>query len=122
MTRPVSLLPVLLAATALASACSGRLEHAPRADHEAAADSAAEQGDLAAAEGFTSEAERTRAMEERAAELEQSLRAAMTEASTDEERQRAYEEFEQGRLELEEMAESAPADDEGDAYGEPPLR
>jgi hypothetical protein len=112
--RPLAL---VLSTVSVLAACSGRLERAPRGDETAAA---AEAGGSAAEETFSSEAERTRAMEERAAELESSLQQAMEEAATDEERQRAYEEFEQGRLELEEMAESAPADDEGDAYGEPP--
>jgi hypothetical protein len=44
----------------------------------------------------------------------------MAEATTDEERLRAYDEFERGRLELNEMAGSASADDGEDAFAPPP--
>jgi len=108
-----------LAAAALVAGCGGRLERTPRADGEAAS-AAAETPPVEDEEDFASEAERTRAMEQRAAELEQSLQQAMAEAATEEERARAYEEFEQGRLELNEMAESESTDDSEDAYPPPP--
>ena len=109
-----------LAAAALVAGCGGRLERTPRADGEAASAAGGYAPAVEGEESFASEAERTRAMEQRAAELEQSLQQAMAEAATEEERVRAYEEFEQGRLELNEMAESETADEGEDAYAPPP--
>jgi hypothetical protein len=109
---------VSAAAAGLLAACEGRFERAPRADE--AASSVEATVAVPEVEGFASAAERTRAMEERAAELEQSLDQAMAEATTEEERLRAYEEFERGRLELNEMAESTSLDDGEDAFPPPP--
>ena len=87
----------------------------------ASASGQVDEVDDVAAEGggdFPSAAERTRAMEERAAALEQEFRAAMAAATSEEERVRAYQEFERGREELNEMGGEGDGGD--DAYGPPP--
>lgn len=63
--------------------------------------------------GYDSEAARTRAMESRAADLEQKYRDALADPdATEAEKLRAYQEFEAGRQSLDETAESEPADDD----------
>lgn len=117
---PLSILVVLLAAVA----CGGRLERAPAGSAERPATGGTQSvaaEEPAAQGGFSSEAERTRAMETQAAELQQQLKDSMANAATEEEKIRAYQEFEQGRQELNEISESGAADGE-DAYAPPPLR
>ena len=65
------------------------------------------------------EAERTRAMESQAADLRRQYDDAMANAASEEEKIRAYQEFEQGRQELNEMSEGDAGDGE-DAYAPPP--
>jgi len=115
----------LLLAAAAVSACDGQLERAPaeRPAAGSAADDVAASESAAAAEAegaaFTSEAERTRAMEAQAADLKRQFDDAMANAASEEEKLRAYQEFEQGRQELDQMAEGDLGDGE-DAYPPPP--
>ena len=102
------------------AACQGRLERAPRGADETAADSSYETGADAVDDEFASEAGRTEAMEDLAIEAQERFDEAMADATTDEERIRAYEEFEQQRLDLNEMAESESTAEDGDAFGPPP--
>jgi uncharacterized protein YjiS (DUF1127 family) len=112
-------------AAAAVTACDGRLERAPA--ERPAAGAAVDAGDEseptvaedAAGAAFSSEAERTRAMEAQAEELRQRYEAAMADAATEEEKLRAYQEFEQGRQELDQMSEGDLGDGE-DAYPPPP--
>lgn len=118
-----------LAALALAGcalACGGRLERAAPSDSSpavgAGAGVAAESevtGDDPVDGAFSSEAERTRAMEAQAADLKQHYDEAMAGAASEEEKIRAYQEFEQGRQELNEMSESDLGEGD-DAYAPPP--
>lgn len=116
-----------LAALAVLTACNGRLERAPAASSAAAGEpasrpesTASEQDAGPATEGgFSSEAERTRAMETQAADLRQQYEEAMASATTEEEKIRAYQEFEQGRQELDEMSEGDLGESD-DAYPPPP--
>ena len=89
-----------------------RLRRAEPAAETAAAPSGAE-------DGFSSEAERTRAMESQAADLRRQYDDAMANAASEEEKIRAYQEFEQGRQELNEMSEGDAGDGE-DAYAPRP--
>lgn len=124
---PTRLLAVVLAAAAVA--CGGRLERKSSNDGEtsgraapaAEADSAEASPEEAAGEGegFSSEAERTRAMEAQAADLKRQYDDAVANAATEEEKLRAYQEFEQGRQELNEMSDDDLGDDD-DAYAPPP--
>lgn len=118
-------LVVALAVAALG--CNGRLERQSadaagdsrsRAEVAAPAADESEYGTLDA-EGFSSEAERTRAMESQASDLRQQYEDAMANAANDEDRIRAYQEFEQGRQELNEMSEGDLGDGE-DAFAPPP--
>jgi uncharacterized protein YjiS (DUF1127 family) len=122
---PIRLLVVALATAALG--CDGRLERrtdsadaaARPAAAQSGADEAAEPEADASAGGFSSEAERTRAMEAQAADLKRQYDDAMANAATEEEKLRAYQEFEQGRQELDEMSDDDLGDGD-DAYAPPP--
>ena len=116
------LLTIAVAFAVLGCGPSGNVDEGRARDDAGARaeDSAAEELDEATSESgdFPSAAERTRAMEERAAALEREFREAMADATSEEERVRAYQEFERGREELNEMGEGDAGDD--DAYGPPP--
>jgi len=115
---------------AFAAACHGHIERASSDGEQAASDDA--YGVQAApddAGGYTSEAERTRAMEAKADAVQQRYKESMADASTPEDKVRAYQEFEQGRQELNAMGEDDDpsyddagdsADDSGDSFGPPP--
>jgi len=118
-------------ATLLLVACDGHVERSSSADDQAtdrASGDAAYSDDES--KGYATEADRTRAMEAKAAAVENRYRESMSEAATPEDRVRAYQEFEQGRQELNEMGEDDEpyadpgdaGDDEGDAFGPPPRR
>jgi hypothetical protein len=119
---PLRILAAVVAAGAVV-ACGGRLERAPArgAERPAAADSEAiaDVQEEEAQGGFSSEAERTRAMEAQAADLRQQYEDAMASAATEEEKIRAYQEFEQGRQELNEISDDGDGGD--DAYAPPPV-
>jgi hypothetical protein len=114
------LAPALLLAL-LAAGCGGSRSAEERAeslrsDSEQEAWQAWEEeagGDGASA----SEGDRTAAMEEHAADSQAAFEESMANATTDEERLRAYEEFEADRAELNRMAED---DGSSDEYAPPP--
>jgi hypothetical protein len=111
---------VAVCAGLAAAGCGGRLERAPAAAPAAdAGEPAAPLVESPVEGGFSSEAERTRAMEAQAAELQQQYKDSMANAATEEEKLRAYQEFEQGRQELNEIAEDDFGDGD-DAYAPPP--
>lgn len=115
-----------LALAACALACGGRLERAAPADSSSAGGAGtgvAAEPEVAADDpvdgAFSSEAERSRAMEAQAADLQQRYEEAIADAGSEEEKIRAYQEFEQGRQELNEMSESDLGEGD-DAYAPPP--
>lgn len=126
---PLTTRLLAVALIAAAVACGGRLERKSSDDAESsarpapveAADAAEDTPSDAAGEGsgFSSEAERTRAMEAQAADLKRQFEDAVANAATEEEKLRAYQEFEQGRQELDEMSDDDLGDGD-DAYAPPP--
>lgn len=112
-----SLVLTLLVAGLLAAACDGQLRRKGEASTPPDRNVSEEEdweayGSDDAVAGYAGEAERTEAMEQQAAAMQQTYDDAIANATTDEERMRAYQEFEDGRQELNEMAE--------DEYAPPP--
>jgi len=117
---------------ALAAACHGHLERASSNDDgQAPSDDAyGAQATPDESGGYSSEAERTRAMEAKADAVQQRYKESMAAAATPEDQARAYQEFEQGRQELNAMGEDDdtsydeaigdPGSDSGDSFGPPP--
>ncbi len=96
-------IPLLAVAATLLAACGTR--------HETV--EGAPESDPAYDESFDSQSARTRAMEEKAAEIEQLYQDAMADENASEaEKIRAYQEFERERQKLNEMG--AGADDDSD--------
>jgi uncharacterized protein YjiS (DUF1127 family) len=118
--------PLVLVLAVAAAGCDGRLERRsagaagdPRSAAAADESNATADAEPTADGGFSSEAERTRAMEAQAADLKRQYDDAMANAATEEEKLRAYQEFEQGRQELDEMSDDDLGDGD-DAYAPPP--
>jgi hypothetical protein len=104
-------LPLLFGVALLGASCGTR--------HEVvhSGDPAGDSGDSAYEEssGYDSQSARTQAMEDRAAELEQRYREAMAdENASEQDKIRAYQEFERERQKLNEMAESSGEDNASD--------
>jgi len=122
--RPLAVLPLVLAAAVALSGCEGKLRKKGEAPETGESRNIEEEeawqayGADDAVAGYASEAERTSAMEAKARDLQLQLDDAVANAETDEERVRAYQEFESGRQELNEMAEED--DSSTDEYAPPP--
>jgi hypothetical protein len=122
LPRSLPLVLACLAALAFAG-CEGKLRKKGEPSAAAGRNISEEEaweayGSDEAAAGYSTESARTEAMEAKAAELQRQYEDALANARTDEERARAFQDFESGRAELNRMAEDDGG--AGDEYAPPP--